>query len=104
MARHVLYRMFDTEDRLLYVGITMSPQLRLRDHRIQKTWFSEVARITLEHFGSREELEGAERSAVRMESPRYNVVRYSSDRPRDKTAPRRRRFTLRATPVPSEVA
>lgn len=96
---NILYRMFDSEGRLLYVGITMSPQIRLRDHRIQKPWFSEVVQIALEHFGSREELEAAERSAVRVESPRYNVVRYSK---LERTTPRRRRFTLRATPAVSE--
>ena len=106
-AHHVLYRMHATDGALLYVGITMNPQLRLRDHRISQPWFSEVAQITLEHFGSRQELAMAERAAVRTESPKYNVVRYSSGRvgeSSEQRAPRRRRFTPRATLTHSAVA
>ncbi|WP_371591635.1 GIY-YIG nuclease family protein (plasmid) [Streptomyces sp. NBC_00513] len=35
MARTAVYRLYDAEGRLLYVGITMNLQQRLADHRRQ---------------------------------------------------------------------
>ncbi|WP_443067521.1 GIY-YIG nuclease family protein [Streptomyces sp. NBC_01426] len=34
-----MYRLYDAEGRLLYVGITMNLQQRLADHRRQKFWW-----------------------------------------------------------------
>jgi predicted GIY-YIG superfamily endonuclease len=82
MAHNVLYRFFDTAGRLLYVGITQNPQLRLRDHRAMKDWWAEVANVTMEHFDSRQAVEAAERIAVRTENPVHNTVRFSQKRRR----------------------
>jgi predicted GIY-YIG superfamily endonuclease len=38
----VLYRFFDQDDNLLYVGITNSPWTRFNQHRSDKSWFFEI--------------------------------------------------------------
>lgn len=70
----VLYRMFDTAGVLLYVGITFRPETRFYAHEQGKSWWHEVAEITLEHFAGRATVEEAERVAIRTERPKYNVI------------------------------
>lgn len=74
MSDHVLYRMFNTADELLYVGVTLRPVARLRDHSKDKDWWSEVATIRLQSFPNRTLLLEAERAAIVSERPRFNVV------------------------------
>ncbi len=69
-----LYRMFSADDQLLYVGITQRQLERFHQHAGQKYWWNEVARIEVQHYPDRETVVGAERQAIEMESPRYNVV------------------------------
>lgn len=71
---HVLYRIFDEDDALLYVGITNNPKGRILGHQSDKPWWPSVSTITLAHFPDREALEAAERVAVATEKPRFNVV------------------------------
>jgi predicted GIY-YIG superfamily endonuclease len=68
-----LYRFFDTEGELLYVGITVNPGTRWAEHK-NKPWWSGVASATLEQFPSRDAAEEAEITAIRAENPRYNVT------------------------------
>jgi predicted GIY-YIG superfamily endonuclease len=85
---HVLYRFFDAEDRLLYVGITVGIAARLAKHEVEKSWYSQIARIAVEHFPTRGAVLAAERAAIQAEKPLYNiqhnglkpVLRPSSDR------------------------
>jgi predicted GIY-YIG superfamily endonuclease len=71
---HVLYRYFDADDNLLYVGITNSPLSRMSQHFRDKGWFAKAARTTYEHFASRPELEAAEVKAIQSEKPKYNIA------------------------------
>lgn len=70
---HVLYRIFDDSDRLLYVGITMNVEDRFADHRGSKGWWASATTIRLQHYDSREAVEQAEVEAIRDEAPRFNV-------------------------------
>lgn len=74
MTVHVLYRFFNSADELLYVGITNNPPLRFGCHQIQKSWWSDVATIKMQHYGDRGELIAAECQAIRNERPRYNII------------------------------
>lgn len=67
-----LYRHFDAEGVLLYVGITNNPPARLCGHRKNSVFWNQVRSSTYEHFSNREELLKAEREAIYRESPRYN--------------------------------
>ncbi len=70
----VLYRFWNCEDVLLYVGITADPGKRWKDHSKDKGWWSEVVRVTVEHFPDRASVEAAERLAIATEMPLHNVA------------------------------
>lgn len=71
---HALYRFHDADGRLLYVGITLNPANRWRDHKRDKDWWHEVDTITIEKFESRGAALLAERQAIISERPAYNIV------------------------------
>lgn len=71
--KFVLYRAFDELGRLLYIGQTANPAVRLRKHAESKDWWSGVARIQLEHFRSRDDIDRAEQIAIGAERPVLNV-------------------------------
>ena len=68
----VLYRMFDAQDNLLYVGITNNPPSRFSGHRNAQRWWGQVATIRLATYPSRDALRTAEREAIIAEEPLYN--------------------------------
>lgn len=68
-----LYRFFDGDGRLLYVGISSNAIRRLRQHATSASWFDFVRRITIDPIGSREDALRAERDAILNEKPVYNV-------------------------------
>lgn len=67
-----LYRHFDGEGRLLYVGIAVNPLVRSLQHRHGAPWWREVVEIRLTHYASRDAAMAAERQAIRTEKPRHN--------------------------------
>lgn len=74
-----LYRFFDKENRLLYVGISYHMERRLDQHRFQKPW-GQIARIDVASYSTRLEAEQAERVAIQTEKPEWNVL-HNSGRP-----------------------
>jgi hypothetical protein len=71
---HALYRFFDSEGVLLYVGITLDPGARWKSHSKDKPWWLEVASVTVEQWPSREMVLQAERAAIISEHPKHNVI------------------------------
>jgi hypothetical protein len=69
-----LYRHFDSEGCLLYVGISLSAIARLAAHRVRSSWFNRIARVEIKRFPSREDAEAAELEAIRTEKPLHNIV------------------------------
>lgn len=69
-----LYRLFDAQQQLLYVGISMRAWARLHEHADSKHWWPDVKSITTEHFSTRRDVSEAERAAIAIENPRYNVA------------------------------
>ena len=69
-----VYRMFDAEGQLLYVGVTSTFGRRMHVHSERKEWWPLVVTLTVEQFGSREEADAAERLAIATEDPVHNVV------------------------------
>lgn len=94
MKSNILYRCFDADSRLLYIGITANPPRRFRHHRGVKDWWAVVANIQLQTFETREALEAAEQSAIQSEQPRYNVAYLNPG-----TRPRREPPTVPLTAV-----
>ncbi len=68
-----LYRHFDEEDNLLYVGVSLSALHRLGQHRHHSQWFETIKKVTIETFPTREEALEAERRSIRVEKPLHNV-------------------------------
>lgn len=71
---NVLYRMFNVENQLLYVGVTANPTVRLYAHEANQTWWHEVVLVTLEHFETAAQAALAEGAAIIEENPKYNRV------------------------------
>ncbi|MCT9092888.1 GIY-YIG nuclease family protein [Streptomyces sp. ASQP_92] len=78
--RTALYRLYDVNDRLLYVGITANPKARWSAHSRDKHWWPEVARKAIEWFETRKSAERIEKIEVEEERPRYNKVFNGSER------------------------
>ena len=77
--RHELYRFYDSQGILLYVGITNSVRNRTSQHRYTQPWWDLVSQMTVERFATRAESEIAERVAIRDEDPLFNSARYDPE-------------------------
>jgi hypothetical protein len=74
-AMFTLYRHFDADGRLLYVGKTIRPGWkRTREHARSKDWWPHVAWSTYTRYSSADDLARAEIAAIQQERPRHNVV------------------------------
>ena len=69
-----LYRHFDKDGKLLYIGISLSPFVRTRSHRYDSDWFESVAQITIEWHETRESALDAECLAIFLEQPKFNTM------------------------------
>jgi len=69
-----LYRHFDSDNALLYVGISLSTFTRLSQHKDHSQWFKKVSRVTIQHFPTREEAIAAEKAAIKTEAPMFNIA------------------------------
>lgn len=92
--RTALYRLYDTSGTLLYVGVTNDLRRRGEIHSNNQPWWHLVAGQRVEWFPDRLAAEAAEVTAIKDESPRFNIdhalnPRYGQDN-YDDTADRRR--------------
>lgn len=74
MRPAVVYRFFDIEGGLLYVGMTSQGVLRWAAHAKDQPWWFDVATVTVEHYSSMASALDAEEAAIRTEQPRWNTV------------------------------
>ncbi|CAL9647890.1 GIY-YIG nuclease family protein [Streptomyces sp. enrichment culture] len=72
-SRTAVYRLFDADGALLYVGMSYAPERRIRDHRRQRAWWPQVASISIEWFATRYRASLAEAKAINTENPVHNV-------------------------------
>jgi hypothetical protein len=63
MSKTALYRHFDASGQLLYVGISVSPFNRARQHNRASDWFASVVRIDIEWLDTRQAAEQAKAAA-----------------------------------------
>lgn len=71
----VLYRFYDREGNLLYVGITNDLAKRMRAHRGHSRWWPQATRRAMTWYGTRGAAECAEGLAILSEKPRHNVMK-----------------------------
>lgn len=69
-----VYRWYDADDRLVYVGVSNNPAARADQHSREKPWWTQVARCEVAWFPSRPEALVAERAAIQTEMPTLNYV------------------------------
>lgn len=75
----ILYRYFDAEGHLLYVGITDCLSIRNKQHSATAHWHKLVDEIKVKQFPDRPSALIAEGEAIRNENPIYNVNRGHRD-------------------------
>ena len=67
-----VYRYYDLNDLLLYVGITSRGTRRQDEHNATKEWWKFVARQEVEHYPSRSEASDREKKLIRSYRPPFN--------------------------------
>lgn len=77
-----VYRLYDADDNLLYVGLSDVPEKRTKTHRHRRDFSAPPARTTLVEYASREEAAAAERAAIESELPLHNIEHHPLRGPR----------------------
>lgn len=84
IERGYVYRFYDGDGGLLYVGITRDMSQRFAAHRRDAPWWSDVATVTVEVTAGMVEAEYAEAVAILSERPAHNRSRPSVERGRSR--------------------
>ena len=71
---HCLYRHFDKDGKLLYIGTSISVMSRTSHHHKISPWFNKITSITIERFPGRYDAARAEKKAILEEFPVYNKM------------------------------
>lgn len=69
-----LYRYFDKDSNLLYVGISKNAIARQSQHQGSSHWYNKATSSTIERFKSRDDALSAEKKAIKNENPIHNVI------------------------------
>ena len=94
--RYGVYRLRDSDGRLLYVGASVSPRLRQSRHRSTRPWGKDVdpGRLTVDWYETEAEAAAAELEAIATEAPLHNrhgadwkMIPYRYDRFQPKIRP-----------------
>lgn len=78
-GRTALYRHFDSDGVLLYVGVTWDLRQRAMLHASASVWYPYSVRCEAEWLDNREEAFAAESAAIRRELPLFNIRHSISD-------------------------
>jgi PHD/YefM family antitoxin component YafN of YafNO toxin-antitoxin module len=70
--RTALYRLYDADGVLLYIGISHDPETRFGQHSKLKEWWPLVARREVQWFDDLPSAATAEAEAIRGEDPEHN--------------------------------
>lgn len=70
-----LYRHYDKDGKLLYVGVSLSAIKRLSEHVGISHWANDIASVTIEKFPNRKAVLDAEKEAITNENPIHNIMR-----------------------------
>lgn len=70
-----LYRHYDENDNLLYVGVSHNAMNRYkRQHKLKAEWARYTVKMTIERFERRCDALAAEAKAIAEEKPAYNAA------------------------------
>lgn len=79
-----LYRWFDADGELLYIGISGELALRQNGHSKKSSWSDFASTSTVERFATRDEARAAERAAIEAEQPLFNGTHNDSPEARQR--------------------
>jgi predicted GIY-YIG superfamily endonuclease len=68
-----LYKFYNENKELLYVGITSQKDNRWSQHKASKPWWKEHKYVVSDHYDTREEASAAEEQSIKLEKPKYNI-------------------------------
>lgn len=68
-----LYRFYDSQGDLLYVGVAWNPGRRWEHHRRTAAWWREATRAVVAVYDCQASALSAERAWIRNAQPRFNV-------------------------------
>lgn len=88
MNKTDLYRYFDKNHNLLYVGISNNALNRQSQHKHSAPWFHLYESMTRESFNSRNDAIQAEKLAIKSEKPLYNIVHNKPTKSKHNTTPK----------------
>jgi predicted GIY-YIG superfamily endonuclease len=71
-SKCAVYRVYDANDFLLYIGCSPSVLERVNQH-IFKVWGHTISKINVEWFNSKEAASNAEKDAILNENPIWNI-------------------------------
>ncbi len=77
---HAVYRLFDKDAQLLYIGCSAHLKSRMQQHKCSKPWAPDIYIIRLEWFPDEILARRAEAAAIISEQPRYNLRCTDPDR------------------------
>jgi len=69
-----LYRHYDYNSKLLYVGISLNALNRLNQHENNSEWYYQISRVEIEHYATLADALKAEKAAITNELPIYNTT------------------------------
>lgn len=71
---YCLYRLFDHDSTLLYVGVTVNLQNRMRQHQRKQSWWIDVdeSKTIVEMYDTPNLVSDAEQRAIETEAPCWN--------------------------------
>lgn len=72
MTAHYVYRCFDSDDRLVYVGQTKDVTARMQQHQ-RAFWAPQVVKVKVKAYRNPLIARAVERTAIREEHPRFNL-------------------------------
>ena len=70
---NIIYKFYNNNNELLYVGITNNMKIRLVKHKQDKEWFEEISRIIISNKLNRNEAHIYEIYYIANENPKYNI-------------------------------
>lgn len=81
ITARAVYRIYDADDSLLYVGMSIQPRQRIHDHSA-KEWFSSADKVKIYWHKTKESALNAEAISIITSKPKFNKA-YSLNRVRD---------------------
>lgn len=69
-----LYRFYDADEGLLYVGFSNEPWRRRKEHSVTQPWYPRVRHQSITWYDSEDAARRAETIAIRTERPQFNIA------------------------------